>query len=549
MGLLARIRAAFSPAKLTSTESIAGRRPLWDQYQRIGGGLTPLEVTDIIRAADHGQPTKLIDLANESRNKDGHLQSVLGTREQAVALTDVRFVEPDSATAKERKAVDLCKRIYEEFENWETLVEHLTSSFFQGHATAEITWKKRSDGAILPTVATPILPRYFIFEQSTGALHYAVNVGDITGVDLLEENPGRIVQLQRRIIGGAPSQEGMIRLLVWAALLRNWGLRDWLELGEIGWKPWRIGKYPPGTHESDIIKLREMLELIGSRGVGVVGKDIDVNVEWPKGQTQNSSHQQLFDALGREMSKAVLGQTTTIEASPNGDRAATQTRDLVRLDIRERDARAVASALRAHMFAPAVALNLGSNVRVPVPWFQTDEATDMVAFSTAVKNLAEAKVRISAKWVRDEIGAPEPEDDEEVIGGPAEPEPDDAPEDDLENQDPEETDEDEDEDEESEGDPDEKSLHRSPSNADPGQEYTDRVQRHLRRIGANQLAGTLAGAISTIRNGGGYDDVRQVIERFYGAVAAPRELATLTEAAITLGQLGGHKQINDEPSE
>jgi phage gp29-like protein len=413
------IRKLAAPPVSAGGPPVVVAKPLHEQYQRIGGGITPYDVSEILRQADAGQPARLVDLMNESRQKDGHLQGVMSTRDRAVSLVDLDFVAPEKARRNENKAADLCKRIRDEFRNWPLLIQHLTGAYAYGHATAEIIWEQTDDGLLLPRECKPIHARDFIFSRDDGTLRYRRTPYDVVGVDLLAENPGRIVQLQRRIVGDVPAREGLARVLVWGALFRNWDLRDWLALGEYGWKPWRIGRYPDGAHRSDVETLLRAVEQLGAQGVGVIPKSTDINIEWPKGisggSMGSSTHAELFDTMGRELSKAVLGQTTTTEAGPNGDRASTQTRDQVRMDIREEDCVSVAAALRYHLFMPAIAANIAGKLRVPVALFQTEEATDQRDFAQAVKLLRDAGLRIPAKWVRDELGMPEPAEDDELL--------------------------------------------------------------------------------------------------------------------------------------
>lgn len=422
MGLVSRIKEALQPRVIT-TRVVLPERALREQHHRIGGGLTPAQVARIMDAADLGQPCLLVDLFNESRQKDGHLQGICFTRDIAVSLCAMDFVDAESPKRKDKKAAKLCRRIVDEFDNFPTLVEHLTSSYLAGHSTATIEWRKTSDGALLPFRAKTLHAREFIFEQTMGALRYRRFLGDTVGVDLPATFPGRVIQLQRRITGDVQVREGLIRCLVWAALFRNWSLKDWIALGEIGWKPWRIAEYKKGASAEDIAGLLSMLEFLGNAGVAAIPDTTALKVEWPKGMAPgtggSSTHRELLDTMGREMSKAVLGQTTSTEPGPNGDRASTETRDRIRTDICTSEAVNVAAALRAQMFAQAVALNIGPDVAVPVPWFETGDALDQLAFSQSVQALSGkngAGLRLPAKWVRGELGAPEPKDDEEVIG-------------------------------------------------------------------------------------------------------------------------------------
>jgi len=564
MGLISWFQKAFSPAKLTAGTPVVQGKPLWEQFSRIGGGITPLDVSNLIRQADAGQPASFVDLTFELRQKDSQFQSACGTRDRAVALVDLEFVEPKDATPAEKEAVETCRRVRDDFENWPTLIEHLTSSYLFGHATAEVSWKKTSDGLVLPYKAQAINARDFIFRQSDGALRYRVGVLDSQGADLLGDNPGRIVQLQRRITGDVAAREGLARVINWAALLRNWDLRDWVAFGEIGWKPWRIGTFKAGAHQKDIDDLVSALERIGSTGIGAFPEATEAKIEWPKGSGSGTSvHRELFDTLGREIAKCVIGTSTTLDAGPNGDRGGVAARDQVRTDVRESDARAVAAALRYQLFVPVVAVNHGDKVRAPVPWFQTEEAADRKEFSEAVMNLVESGAKIPAKWVSDEVGYPLPIEGEDVLEkaapvavqvpgkvGEGEPE------------------EDDDEPEEAEVDSDNKGEYDEPigepgkgpsrrltkaagdvEEPSNGREYTDRVESSLVEAGAKAIAPTLASVLAAIEKAQSYNEARALMLQAYRGMEPPRNLAQLTEAALLLAQAGGALSVNEETPE
>lgn len=523
--------------------------PLNMQFQRIGGNITPATVTKILRDADAGYPARLVDLTNESRQKDGHLHGTLSTRDMAVALLPLEFVPPDDATPQEEEAVLLCRRIRDGFKDWPVLIEDLTAAYLAGHATTQLFWEMRK-ADLIPVRYEKIHDRDFIFRTSDGRMMYAPNSTLLggSGIDLAADNPGRIIQIKRRIVGDVEAREGLARIIVWSALLRNWNLKDWIALAEVGWKPWRVATYKKGTIQKDIDKLIRSLERIGSHGVAALMEGTDLNVHWPKGTQAASSrsvHAELFMTLGREQSKAVLGQTTSTEPGENGDRASTETRDQIRKDIREGDARSVAAALWEQLFCIAVAVNLGPDVRTPVPVFVTDDPEDRVNFSEAIKNLVDAGVRIPVKWVREEIGMPEPTDDEdeEIVGGapindelPPPPPP---------------------------GATEEekaawfrramevltKAVGPEDGEETNAEEYIERLSNSNRRQAVNEISTTVALMIEAVEGASSYGEARQAILDSYRGAEPPRELAALTEGALILAQAAGMLGANEEMPE
>jgi hypothetical protein len=55
--------------------------------------------------------------------------------------------------------------------------------------------------------------------------------------------------------------------------------------------------------------------------------------------------------------------------------------------------------------------------------------------------------------------------------------------------------------------------------------------------------------VAAVRNAGSYEEARVAVLKSYGKVAAPAELATLTEAALTMANLGGRLAVREEVPE
>jgi phage gp29-like protein len=403
--------------------------PLWAQYQRIGGPLTPEEVTSAIRQADQGAMAPIADLLLDARKKDGHLQSILGNREMMLANLPYEVLAPEGAGRKDRKAADICREALKNAKGAQDpngplagvrgLFAHLQGAVGHGYSLAETVYVK-SDRMLWPVGWNLVGPRRIAFEQSTGRPHWwDSNHAGLTypGIDLLGGfAPGKLIFHQPRITGDVATGEGLGRVLLWAALFRSWSLRDWVALGELAWKPWRRGSYTKQADPDEIKGLVNKLRNLASGGVATFSDQISVTVEYPKGIGPGSSHKELRAELAADMSKAVLGQTLTTEAGERGARSLGEVHDDVKANIRQYDACSVAETIERWFFAPLVYMNLGPGVAVPQLRFLTEEAVDLGEFGEGVGKLRDAGLRIPAAWVRDRAGIPEPQEGDELLG-------------------------------------------------------------------------------------------------------------------------------------
>jgi phage gp29-like protein len=391
--------------------------PLYAQLQRIGSGLTPEQVSAAIRAADGGRMSGLIDLANEAKQKDLHLQSIAATSEEAISGLPWELVLPDKPKLKERKAaerIEACLRGHRELPR---VFGHHAGAVYYSYAVSEVVWK-RDAGWLVPADFVAVSQRRFLFHPDTGKLcWFDANSGmAYPGVDIRATYPDKFIISQPRVNGDIPCREGLIRPMLWAALFRNWSLADWLKLGEIAWKPWRTVQYNK-ANEGDVDELIAVLEAMTASGVAALPDTAKLDIAWPKNSaTGTSMHHELFSTVGQEMSKGFLGQTLTSEQTRVGSQALGNVHNEVRKDLRESRAASVANDFSRDVVDPMIRMNAGPGIRPPALRFITDDAVDVVAFAKGIKTLVEAGTRIPAIWVRDQAGIPEPADGEEVLG-------------------------------------------------------------------------------------------------------------------------------------
>ena len=384
----------------------------WRDLAKVEGGLTPVAVSRRLDLADRGRMKELADLANAMRQKDGHLQGILDARETAVQQLEWDLELPKKPTKREKKAAQFVKDVLGGILG--VAIANATSSPFFGYAVTEQVWRK-SSGFLVQDYFRPIPARRFdrigdsiIFDDHIGGERF-----DLAG------HPGHFLVNRPRVNGDVPAREGLARLLVWGALFRNWSVADWLRLGEVAWKPWRTGQYDRKAFASqeDIDGLVDILDDMSSSGTAVFSDAVKVDVKWPTGQVgSGNSHAELFGTMGREMSKAVLGQTETTEASKSSGYAQAKVAYEVKTDKRDADARFIADDITRDVITWLVVLNFGAGLRVPRLRFATQDIADLQVFGIGVKNLKDAGLRMPAKWARDQVGMPEPAEGEELVG-------------------------------------------------------------------------------------------------------------------------------------
>ena len=393
--------------------------PLWSQATRIGGGLSPRQVSTIIRQADSGDMAGLMDLSNESRQKDCHLQSVLATGEESIAALPWQIVPAKDALAKEKKAALWVDEVLRANTALPRLIGHLAGAVYYGRGIGETLWTK-DGGKLIPVDFENLAPRRFSFRSSDGRLVWRDIGTPYEGVDFRALYPHKFIVSQPRVTGDVPQREGLCRVLVWAALFRNWGMADWLRTGEISWKPWRIGTYDKNASAEDKDGLETVLRQLTTEGAGMIPETTKIAIEWPQGTTSGkATHAELCNVVAQEMSKAALGQTETVQASQASGYAQAKVHDGVRKDLRGARARQVATDLTRDLVASMIALNF-DGVRCPRFEFITDDATDRGAFGKALLDMSNAGLVIPQKWARDQAGIPDPKDDEPTLGGPPE---------------------------------------------------------------------------------------------------------------------------------
>lgn len=398
------------------TSAVMGPLPLWDQHTRLGGGLTPGRVASIIQCADGGDISSLCDLFNECRQKDATIHSNMFIRESAVMSLDWQIT---SQPGQKRRLTDSQLKRFDsalrETHCVEDARDAMVGALAPGFAVAELV-PGMVDGLMVPIKVINHAPRRFRFRQSDGKLVWCDSSTSYREVDFQAQWPDRFIVIQRSINRDVASREGLARLLVWFALFRQWDLGDWLKLAELAWKPYRIGKYKRGASKKDIDILRDVLSNLSTNSAAYFCDELSIDLEWAGGGkvAGQEGHQNLYDAMGREIAKAILSQTLTSDQGGVGSQALGKVHENMFIRVVEADAKAIERCLSEQLIARVCAWNFASKSS-PRFSMATDESVELKDFSDAVASLSKAGLRIPAAWVRDELGMPQPVDGEELV--------------------------------------------------------------------------------------------------------------------------------------
>lgn len=407
-----------------------------DRYQlRLGSALSPQRVSSIVRTADLGEMESLADLLDEVREKDGHLQSVLGKRTAMVSGAAWQLKASErTAKGRAKKILDLCNDVLLNLDGFSTLLEDLLDGTYYGRAVSEAVWMRDGRYQVQERFESIHARRFRyspndwklrVWEQEQGSPFsegYGLAVSEVNNLI-----PGKLVVHSPRVRGGYPTREGLGRTTVWyAGVFKGFGWRDFLAYLEQYGRPIRFGVFGTGkgdlpmASDEDIEELQDALDNLSTAITTTYPDTAKIELHPPATASAGSAHPELIRLCDAETSKAVLGGTLTTDAGTRGARSLGDTHREEELMLARRDARFLAETLRRYVLAPLVTINgLGSARDVPTIEFLIQSPEELAAIADRFTKLASGGLAIPARHARARSGIPEPEEGEPLMGGPA----------------------------------------------------------------------------------------------------------------------------------
>lgn len=407
------------PKRITARLQAPPRRPdtreiaiahVSDKYSEYpSNGLTPVRLANIFKEADAGDVLRQMELFEEMEEKDPHLFSQLQTRKNAVTGLDYEIIPFDNNDPRDKEIADFIQEQLSSIERFEDIEMDLLDAIGKGIAVSEILWGYDSGRVTVQEIKSRHQKRFF-----WDSLNDSFKVRTVEAPEgiLLPENKFIVHRYKAR--SGHPSRAGILRVVAWMYLFKNYDLKDWVSFAEVYGLPLRLGKYAPGASDSDKAALMQALIQIGADAAGIIpdGATIDfIN-------TDKASSVDLYERLARycdeQISKAILGQTLTSD-SGGGSYAQSKTHNEVRHDLIVADCKSLASTLRRDLIRPLCLFNFGEGKRIPRLRFDCEESEDLTQtaeiLSTLIKDVG---LEVPTSFIYKKFSIPAPEHGEAI---------------------------------------------------------------------------------------------------------------------------------------
>lgn len=374
-----------------------------------GDGMTAKKLASILREADEGETKAYFELAEDIEERDPHYLAVLGTRRRSVAQLPIT-VTPASDSPEHQKHAQF-------LQDWiKTGV--LRSSMFdvldaigRGLSIMEIDWQYRN-GMMVPAALKYRPQRWFTFDRNDGE---TVLMRDQAGALPLVEH--KFIVHRHKAKSGLTVRSGLARVACWSWMFKAFTTKDWAIFAQNYGSPLRIGKYGKSATDADKKILWRAVSQIAGDCAAIIPEDmlLEFHEVGNKGGSTDLFERRA-DWLDRQVSKLVLGQTTTTDAVAGGHAVSKEHR-LVQEDIERSDGLQVSTSYNEQLVPNIIAFNFGPQDHYPQINIGRPDELPIDQFANAVEKFAKVGVTFSAQELRDRIGAKKPEPDEEIVGG------------------------------------------------------------------------------------------------------------------------------------
>lgn len=384
-----------------------GRRTIEHLYNPTDG-LTVQKLADVCRRADLGDPRAWLEMAEEAEEKDGHYAAVLSTRKRAVMQLPIT-VEAASDDPAHLEHAQLVRDWVETGCLQEAILD-LLDAVSKSYSVLEIDWQ---------TDRTRFWPRALIHRPPTW---FAPDVDGRTirlleGVTRLPLPDHKFVVHTHRYKSGALLRSGLGRVALWSWMFKMFTARDWALFVQRYGQPIRVGRYGQSASAEDKKTLWNAVRSIAGDMAAIIHES--TKIEFIESKIAGQSGELFKDRCAyydQQLSKILLGQTTTTDAI-SGGHAVAQEHRLVQEDIERSDGIALATTCNRQIVPQIVAFNFGPQDEYPRISIGRPDELPIDKLADALDKLLDKGLVVDAAEIRARLRLKAPEAGAETIGG------------------------------------------------------------------------------------------------------------------------------------
>ena len=383
------------------------------EFEHPAIGLTPLKVHALLTQAEAGNMNAMLALFEDMEERDLHLLAEMSKRKRTVAKLDWSIKAPKNADANEQKYTEVISELMGIIENFEDIITDSLDAIGKGFSCHELHWVREGNVWLINDMQWHVPQRFIIDPFNQRKLLLAGNgLGDD---EPLWENAWLVHTHKAK--SGYLVRGGLHRALVWSYVFKNYSVRDLAEFLEIYGLPLRLGTYPAGATDGEKLTLLRAVMEIGHRAAGIIPQGMMIDFK----EAAKGSSDPFMDMIKwceMSQSKAILGGTLTSQADgKSSTNALGKVHDETRLEIRDSDAKQLASSISRDVIGALMRINYPnvSPRRYPKFVFDLAETEDIGVYSEALPKLVSIGMQIPAPWAHKRLGIPMVSGDEPVL--------------------------------------------------------------------------------------------------------------------------------------
>jgi len=366
----------------------------------IGQTMDATRLAGVLRSAESGNMGNYFALARDVITGHSHTQAQFATRKLAV-LGNSQTLSAANEVPLETTIAATIGRHLESLPSWFDAMVHLLDSTLLPVSVVEKIWQPSARAGWRYELAELRPVPYRLLDYSTGCLRIRDVGPDGEPLGTTHEvTQLRYIVHRGHLLTSTPDTWGgpMRAVLFWwlfATQNRDWWVRNLERFG---------APFLEGTYNKDDDQSRYMLERAFSAATRLFGiavpDDASVKIHQANASQSGDAFEQFQSAANKEISKIILGQTTSADAQSTGlGSSIGKEQGEVRDDIRQFDALRLAATIRTQLISQLCMLN-GWQVEPPRISWGGDDIAELDVTGDLLKSLRDAGIRVTDDGIK-----------------------------------------------------------------------------------------------------------------------------------------------------